>query len=664
MAECDLGINLPHVLAAQNCKTYPGVERCIIVHFFFQATKHDKPRQRLTTAYLKAGFMAIKPQVSTEKDRRLDSWKAIAHYLDRDVRSVQRWEHARGLPVYRVPGSKSGGVFAYAHELDEWLHRRSDTQTESDRLSSSPTAVEGLSGSDISSPSVLPNLDTDRGAAPRSRRAISRTTRTLLLAGLAVLVTVGLIARQRWGQPAPSRTMLAVLPFLDLSGDPAQGYFADGLTEEMITDLGKLNPKALGVIARTSAMTYKQTNKNVGQIGHELQVSYVLEGSVRREGKVIRVSAQLIQVSDQTHLWAQNYESDVKDILSVQREVAEAIANKIQIKLGPRKPAELAESKPANPQAYDDYLKGLYLWNERSVAGMTRGAQFFEQAAAEDPAYAAAYAGMARCYALISMEGAPNSRELLAKAKTSAARAVELDNSSAAAHVALGGVKVFSDFDWPGAEAEFKRAIELNPNDAEAHHWYANLYLDPQGRYQEAIAEMKRAQELDPLSLIINTDLGYAYYVAGSDDAAASQFHKVLEMDPTFAPASYDLAILRLKQKMYDAPLREKIAQLRISGPARLLSKVEELSTQQGSPRMEQVHSASPRISAISDDPNSVWDTALAYTYLGDKEQALSFLEAAYQQRNPAIIYIKCDPFWSSLHAETRFQELERKLGV
>jgi TolB-like protein len=610
--------------------------------------------------------MAITPQVLRGKGRKLDSWKAIADYLDRDVRSVQRWEHARGLPVYRVPGAKSGGVFAYTDELDEWLHQRRDHSGEDDRQSVKLFGdLNNLPP--VSSSAALPDIDAvDLATTPRFSKRFPANGRIMAtLAGVIILcAVVALIATHPWRQsvkPPSGRLMLAVLPFLNLSGDPTQDYFADGLTEEMITDLGKLNPEALGVIARTSAMTYKQTKKNVGQIGRELHVSYVLEGSVRREGNVIRISAQLIQVSDQTHLWAQNYERDVKDIIGVQRDVAQAIAQKIQVKLSPRRQTELADSRPANPQAYDDYLKGLYLWNERSVASMSKGAKFFEQATVEDPSYAAAYAGMARCYALISMEGVANSRELLGKAKAAAARAVELDSTSAEAHVALGGTKVFSDFDWSGSEAEFKLAIELNPNDAEAHHWYANLYLDPRGQYEEAIAEIKRAQELDPLSLIINTDLGYAYYVAGFDDAASSQFHKVLEMDPGFVPAQYDLSMLHLKQKMSNAPLEEKIAELRISGPSRLLSKVEELSGQKAFRGAEQEHLASQE---LSNDPKSVWEMALAYLYLGDKSEALSSLEAAYQQRNPAIIYIKCDPFWNTLRSESRFQDLERKLGM
>ncbi len=606
--------------------------------------------------------MAVTPQVSTGKRRKLDSWKAIADYLDRDVRSVQRWEHVRGLPVYRVPGAKSGGVFAYTDELDEWLHRgRSESGPES-----SPADVSGVE------PSSIPETPGN-GPIDPSERQIAKTSRTQyrIIAVIAAVIVLGagvaLMVRQRWKQstkPHNERVMLAVLPFLNLSGDPAQEYFADGLTEEMITDLGKLNPPALGVIARTSAMKYKDTKEDIAQIGHDLGVKYVLEGSVRREGNMTRISAQLIQVSDQTHLWAQNYERDVKDILSVQRDVAQAIADKIQIKLSPQRQTELAEPRPTNPQAYDDYLKGLYLLNQRSVASMTKAVNFFQQAADGDPNYADAYAGMAQCYGLLSMEGTPDSRDLLAKSKASAQRAVELDDTSSEAHVALGGAKVFSDYDWTGAEAEFKRALELNPNNALAHHWYANLYLDPQGRYEDAIAEMKRAQELDPLSLIINTDLGYAYLVAGSDDAALKQFQQVLEMDSSFAPARYDLTMLDLTRKRSNASLSERISYLRNSGVPSFAILMENLylnQKQSGTGREQPASQAPP---GLQSNIKLVWGTAQAYAYLDDKQRAITLLEAAYEMRTPAIIYIKCDPFWSTLRGEARCQQLERKVGL
>ena len=608
--------------------------------------------------------MGMKPPLSTEKGRKLDSWKEIADYLDRDVRSVQRWERSRGLPVYRLPGSKIGGVFAYTAELDEWSHSRDERQPDRDQ---SPESIPAVTASTISAATTtLPQNQVANGL-PTKHVLTARKLIPVLLAGVVLLFLVAAVAmhrRIRSAKPPARRVMLAVLPFQNLSGDAAQEYFADGLTEEMITDLGKLNPRAMGVIARTSAMKYKNSKEDIAQIGHSLGVDYILEGSVRRAGNEARISAQLIQVSDQSHLWAQNYQRDVKDILSVQADVARAIADKVQVKLNPQQGPPATGSKPANAQAYDDYLEGRYALNQRTVASMTKGAEFFERAVERDPNYAAAYAGMAECYTLLGVDRVPNRLELLANAKRAALRAVELNDSSAEAHVALGGVRVFADFDWPGAEAEFKRAIELNPNNAQAHHWYANLYLDPQGRYEEAIAEMQHAQQLDPLSLIINTDLGYAYYVAGRDDEADRQFRKVVEMDPNFRPAMHDLWLLDLKRNDEKAAWRDRLAELRLSVRPELLWKVEQVHNRAGYRGVEQECATSEGTFDIQGYPKSAWDAAQAYAYLGEKDQAISFLETSYQQRNPAIIYVKCDPFWSSLHSNSRFQELERRVGV
>lgn len=609
--------------------------------------------------------MGVKPPVSPEKGRKLDSWKEIADYLDRDIRSVQRWERSRGLPIYRLPGSKIGGVFAYTAELDKWSHGRRERQPDPYR---SPNHIPAATAGEISAAiNTPPAEELAANEVPAKHGITARKLIFLLLTGVGLLLLAVSLVVYRADRPsklAARRVMLVVLPFQNLSGDPAQDYFADGLTEEMITDLGKLSPRSMGVIARTSAMKYKGTNQDVAQIGRALGVDYVVEGSVRRAGNVARISAQLIQVSDQSHLWAQNYQRDVKDILSVQADVAQAIADKVQVKLTPQSTAHAADVKPANPVAYDDFLEGLYAWNERTVASMTKGVEYFERAVQQDPSYAAAYAGMAQCYTLLAMDRVPNRAELLAKAKTAALRAVELDGSSAEAHVALGGVRVFADFDWPGAEAEFKRAIELNPNNAQAHHWYANLFLDPQGRYQEAIAEMQRAQQLDPLSLIINTDLGYAYYVAGWDKEASNQFHKVTQMDPNFVSAIYDLSLLDLKRNDEQGAWRGRLAELRTTATPELVSRMEQVYSRAGYRGVEQERAISEGTFGIRDYPKSAWDAAQAYTYLGEKEQAISFLEAAYQQRNPAIIYIKADPFWSGLHSDRRFQELERKVGL
>jgi TolB-like protein len=313
--------------------------------------------------------------IPADNGERLDSWKAIAEYLGREVRSVQRWEKTRGLPIRRVPGEKGGVVFAYTRELDRWLHSRASGQVlerPEDRDSATAETNEG--------PQTVSDLEREAHAemSRPDRRSVGlgRSGRWIVMAviGTSALLVASVayfgrhLARQS-ASAAPGRVILAVLPFANLSGDPSQEYFADGLTEEMITDLGRISPASLGVIARTSAMKYKDTPQDIGQIGQELGASYVLEGSVRREGARARISAQLIRVSDQTHLWAQNYDVGVRDILSVQRDVAAAIATNIRLNLAGNA-LPLQAIRPANDEAYDAFLKALYFFGRRDYTGL------------------------------------------------------------------------------------------------------------------------------------------------------------------------------------------------------------------------------------------------------------------------------------------------------
>jgi TolB-like protein len=448
--------------------------------------------------------------------------------------------------------------------------------------------------------------------------------------------------------------MLAVLPFVNLSGDPAQEYFVDGLTEEMITDLGCLNPQALGVIARTSAMKYKNTNEDIAQIGRELGVTYILEGSVRREGNQARISAQLIQVSDQTHVWAQNYELQVKDILEVQNAVAATIAGKIKINLRGQQP-QLAQAQLANPEAYDDYLHGRYLLSQRSKAGFREAVKFFSQAIAKDPSFALAYAGLADSDVLLSFaDGDPS-----AGAKTAALRALALDENLAEAHTSLAAVDIL-DWNWKDAEKEFRRALALNPNYATAHHWYGDLYLSPMGRPQEAIAELKQAQELDPLSLIVNTDLGYAYYFAGQYDHAFSQYQKVLAVDPSFISVHWDLAPYYEQRGMYDQWAREFAEVNLLNGSPDLAQQIKSVYAAGGRQKLLEFIVASEHKGLYFEKLVA----ASAAASLGNKEEALQCLEEAYRIHHFNLLRLKADPAWNSLRPDPRFQDLERRIGL
>ncbi len=605
--------------------------------------------------------MRVQAEKVTGRDGRLDSWKAIADYLGRDVRSVQRWELERGLPVRRIPGTK-GGVFAYVVEIDAWLNGHRNAPDANAKPQPDSGAATSVHPAELPAPG--PYIANSSGWI-----RIKHVFPAILL--LVIAVAAGsylLVKKHPHSAPGPeltdTRPMLAVLPFANLSGDASQDYFADGLTEELITEIGRLDPAHLGVIARTSSMQYKQTRKDVAEIGRELKVDYVLEGSVRREQGAARISAQLIRVQDQSHVWAQSYQRNAEHVLDVQREVAAAVADKIRVRLLASETTQPPDGPGTLPEAYDNYLEGLYFANQRSVPGLSAAANFFSRAIEIDPNYAAAYAGLAQSYTLLVLNPVDNSEELKRKAKVAAARAVALDDSSAQAHVILAGTKVLFDFDWAGAESQFRRALVLNPNNALAHHWYADLYLAPQARFQEAIAEMKVAQQLDPLSLIINTDLGYAYYLAGDDDAAVTEFRKVLDMDPKFVPAHFHMSMLYYKRRMYDRAVDETALVFQQSGQGRLAAMQQEAYATSGYPGVARLIVAQQDRTAGGNMPSSPLSLASAYLFLGNTEQALSALESAYANHDPGIIYLKVDPAWSALRSNPRFQALERRAGL
>ncbi|HKW61417.1 MAG TPA: winged helix-turn-helix domain-containing protein [Candidatus Acidoferrum sp.] len=301
------------------------------------------------------------------------------------------------------------------------------------------------------------------------------------------------------------KVMLAVLPFENLSGDANQEYFSDGLTEEMITQLSRLNPERLGVIARTSAMMFKGTKKRIAEIGKELGAAYILEGSVRRSGNRLRISAQLILVADETHVWAENYERSLGDVLMLQSEVARAIAREIQVTLTPREERRLARAQRVSAEAYEAYLKGRHSWNKRTEEGMRKSISFYEEAIREYPDYAMAHAGIADSYVMLACRGMVPAKETFRKARAAARMALDLDGSLGEAHGSLAHVRLH-DWDWEGLEKDFERALELDPSQAIVYYWFGE-YLMSMGRPEEAIAMTQRAYQLDPLSPVIGASL-------------------------------------------------------------------------------------------------------------------------------------------------------------
>lgn len=387
---------------------------------------------------------------------------------------------------------------------------------------------------------------------PRLRLAWKIAGLTLVL--VLVILTAWMMYPRRG--PSPEIRSLAVLPLESLSIDPSQDYFADGMTDELITDLSQIS--ALRVISRTSVMPYKRVRRPLPEIARELNVDAVVEGTVLRSGNRVRITAQLIQVPAERHLWAQSYEGDVGDVLTLQSQVAHAVADQIRVSLNPREQAVLKNKKTVDPEAYEAYLKGRYFWNKRTANGLNTAVAYFHQAIEQDPTYAPAYSGLADSYALMGdwQYAVMTPKEAFPKAKAAAIKALELDSTLGEAHNSLAFVLDGFDWDLDAGGKEFRRAIELNPGYATAHHWYA-WHLSLLGRFGEAIAEMRKAESLDPLSLIIHADLAELLVLAHSSDESIQQSRKTIEMDPSFALAHNQLAQAYLQKHMYDEALAE-----------------------------------------------------------------------------------------------------------
>jgi TolB-like protein/DNA-binding winged helix-turn-helix (wHTH) protein len=501
-----------------------------------------------------------------------------------------------------------------------------------------------------------------------------RPWKTVVAVAAALVLMVAVTAYLVGTHPSPGpqkRTMLAILPFQNLSNDPRQEYFSDGLTEETITDLGQLSPEHLGVIARTSAMAYKHTDKTVSQIGRELGVDYILEGSVRREGGRARVSAQLIRVSDQTHLWAQNYDRDLQDLLDVQNDLGRAIAEQVRANLTPQRQIELSKKHMVNPEAYDLYLKGRFYWNQRTPDALKQSIGYFQQATAKDGDFALAYAGLADAYNISNIVGLLSARESFPQAKAAAMRAIQLDPSLAEAHAALGMEKSHYEFDFPGAEREFLKAIEVNPNSTYAHLFYSNCFLMPMGRKAQAIAENKRALELDPLSLPINNFMGMTYMFATDYGSAYRQFQHTIAMDPTFPLAHEYFSGLLATMGRYEEAIKEHEKSEVLVG-----SSPEEAATEAtimlrafrsgGEKRFWQKH-LELYLQAVKQPGSHIFATGLAsdYALAGENDKAFAWLDKAYEEREgQAITLLKVDPSFNNLRTDPRFSALLRKIGL
>jgi TolB-like protein/DNA-binding winged helix-turn-helix (wHTH) protein len=485
-----------------------------------------------------------------------------------------------------------------------------------------------------------------------------RTWRTAWITG-AALFSLAVMVTFFWRQShtRPVIRSLAVLPLDNPSHDPAQEYFADGMTEELINSLAKI--ESLKVISRTSAFTYKGVkNKALPQVARELNVDAIVEGSVLQSDKRVRITVQVFEGKSEKQLWAQSYEEDLRDVLALQSQVASAIAREIRVQLTPQEKQRLAQSRQVDPEAYLAYSYGRYWWNKRTPEELQKGIEYFQNAIVNDPSYAPAYAGLADAYSLLGSIGSdvlPPS-EVMPKARTAALQAVKLDDNLAEGHTSLAYVKLSYDWDLPGAEREFKRAIDLNPGYATAHHWYAH-YLLASAQPERALAEIRRAQVLDPLSLSINVGLGWCLYHAHRYDEAIQQYRSTLAIDPNFSLAHATLGMALVQKHSYDEAMAEFNKALALPGSHSFaLANIARTYALSGKPAEARRVLRDLERSARQQYVPAMY-VAAVYAALGESDASIRCIKKAFEERSDYMIYLRTEPSVDGLRSDPRFQD-------
>jgi TolB-like protein/Tfp pilus assembly protein PilF len=583
------------------------------------------------------------PPSEKPTEDRLDSWKEIAAYLNRDVTTVQRWEKREGMPVHRHVHEKRGSVYALASELDAWLQRRKL------RL-----GVEGEKETEATGP-----VEGERAPGQILRRG------WLVLVGIGViglLAAAYFLSRGRAKSPGEPRiSSLAVLPLKNLSGDPTQEYLSDGMTEALIGRLSSMHN--LRVISRTSVMQFKNPQLSVPEIAKMLHVDAIVEGSVMREGNRIRVTAQLIRGATDAHFWSETYDRELRDMFAVQGELAQSIAEKVQVTVTGEEHKRLTAARSVAPEVYEAYLKGQFAYDKsNNRTSEEESIVYFERAIKMDPTFAPAYVGLAAASNDLGtvMVGAPP-EETRAKAISAARKALELDPDLADAHVILATLQQ-EQWHWADAEAEYRRALDLNPNDADAHAGLAS-WLMCQGRTDEALAWAKRGRELDPLA-VSGANIGWILFQSRHYDEAIRELRSALAVKPDHADTLLYLgfALVANNQPEDAIPALEKSISISNGSPAAtgVLIRAYAHARRRGD--------ALRLLGDLQKRKNTGYVPAAAfvnaYLGLGENEQAFPWLEQAYKEQSNILLFVKVHPFFDPIRSDPRFADLVRRIGL
>ena len=504
----------------------------------------------------------------------------------------------------------------------------------------------------------------------RIRREVAKSRFVILaVAILVAAVGLSLLGVHYFGKPDAvasghewSRS-LVVLPLENLSGDKEQEYFADGMTDELIANLAKI--RSLRVISRSTAMAYKGTRKPLSEIARELNVDAVVEGTVLRVGSRVRITAELVQVATDRHLWADTYESQIGDVLALQNRVSSAIVNEIRINLTPEDRERLAKSPAVAPEAYENYLKGRYYWNKRTDENLTKAIAYFEEATRQDQQYGLAYAGLSDCYAIISATifGTMPAVDSAPKAKAAAQHALEIDPTLAEAETSLATVKFNYDWDWPAAAAGFERAIHLNPSYATAYQRYS-LYLMAMGRIQDSFDQINKARQLDPLSISINFSLGWRLYMARQYDRAIEQLRNTLEMDPLYELPHLVVGQAYEQKGQFDPAISELRKAVELShGTPLMVSALAHAYARSGN-RAEAEKLLTELTAKAKKQYVSPFYFAIVYVGLGEKDKAIEWLGKAFADRSNGLVFLNVEPELDTLRSSPQFRDLQQKLNL